>query len=108
MRLVRLVRMPCCVMLAVTALSATAQPWSNSRFFQSWFAQGAERPDARGNHRGGARPGPSRPPPQAVRPQGDLRGDIYNHLREQRQAPAPPPAADPRGRGRGDRGARSR
>lgn len=108
MRLARLVRMTCCVMLAVTAQGATAHPWSNSRFFQSWFAQGAERPDGRGNHRGGARPEPSRPPPQAVRPQGDLRGDIYNHLREQRQAPPPPPADAPRGRDHGDRGTRSR
>ncbi|VVE08121.1 hypothetical protein PTE31013_02502 [Pandoraea terrigena] len=108
MRHARLVRMTCGVMLALATLSATAQPPSYRRFFQSWFAQGAERPDGRGDKRGGARPGPSRPPPPTVRPQGDLRGDIYNHLREQRQPPPTSPAADPRQRNRGDRGARSR
>jgi hypothetical protein len=95
-------------MLAVAALSATAQPPSNRPFFQRWFVQGAERQDGHGDNRGGARAGASRPPPQDVRPQGDLRGDIYNHLREQRQPPPPSPADNPRQRDRGDRSARSR
>jgi hypothetical protein len=92
------------VMLAGVALGASARPSPDSRFFGGWFAQTADQPDAHGdNHggHGGARPGPSHPPPPPeVRPQGDLRGDIYNHLREQRQSPwAPPsPASDPRQR----------
>ncbi len=106
MRHTRLVRKLCFVMLAgaslVVSLDAAAQPSSDGRFFHGWFAQGAERPNGRGDNNGGARPGPSRP--QEVRPQGDLRGDIYNHIREQRQPPPPPPASDPRQRGRGDRG----
>ena len=106
MRHVRLVRMMCCVMLAGASLSAAAQPPLSGRFFQGWFAQGAERPGGRGDRHGGVQPGSARPPqprPQEVRPQGDLRGDIYNHLREQRQPPPPPlpPASDPRPRDRG-------
>ncbi len=103
MRHTRLVRMMGVVMLAGVALGASARPLSDGRFFEGWFAQTADRPDARGDNHGGARPGPSRPPqPPEVRPQGDLRGDIYNHIREQRQSPwAPPsPAADPRQRQR--------
>ncbi|VVE61025.1 hypothetical protein PCA31118_00437 [Pandoraea captiosa] len=102
-RYARLVRMLCFVMLAGASLGAAAQSSSGNRFFQGWFAQGAERPNGRGDNQGGARSGPSRPQPQEVRPQGDLRGDIYNHIREQRQPPPPPPS-DSRQRGRGDRG----
>lgn len=110
MRHVRLVRIMCCIMLAGASLGAAAQPPSSSRFFHGWFAQGAERPGGRGDRQGGAQPGSARPQqpqpqPQEVRPQGDLRGDIYNHLREQRRAPASPPASDPRQR---DRGAHTR
>lgn len=98
MRHTRLVPILCFVMLASVSMGATAQ--SNGRFFAGWFAQGSERADGRGNGNNGgnngARPAPPRPQPQEVRPQGDLRGDIYNHIREQRQAPPPPP---PRERG---------
>lgn len=105
-RLARLARMLCVALLAGASLSATAESSSNSRFFSGWFAQGAERPNGRGDNRGGAHSGPSRPQPQPqeVRPQGDLRGDIYNHIREQRQPPPSPPPSDSRQRGRGDRG----
>ncbi|WP_353189510.1 hypothetical protein [Pandoraea pnomenusa] len=97
MRHTRLVRMMGIVMLAIASLSAPARASSDSRFFQGWFAQGAERPGGRGDNHGGSRPGPSRPQPQEVRPQGDLRGDIYNHIREQRQPPSQPPGPQPRG-----------
>ncbi|CFB64648.1 hypothetical protein [Pandoraea apista] len=104
MRHTRLVRMMCFVMLAGAALGASARSSSDDRFFHGWFAQAADRPDERNDNHGGARPGPPRAPhPQEVRPQGDLRGDIYNHLREQRQSPQsapPPPASDPRQRQR--------
>ncbi|VVE62733.1 hypothetical protein PAN31117_00980 [Pandoraea anapnoica] len=102
MRHNRLVRILCFVMLAGASWGATAQSSSDGRFFQGWFAQAADRPNGRGDNHGGARPGPSRGQQQEVRPQGDLRGDIYNHIREQRQPPPPPP--DSRQRNRGDRG----
>lgn len=103
MRHTRLVRIMCFVMLAGAAFCASARSSSDGRFFQGWFAQAADRPDGRGDNHGGARPGPSRAPQQEVRPQGDLRGDIYNHIRERRQPPpsAPPsPSPDPRQRQR--------
>ncbi|WP_287495670.1 hypothetical protein [Pandoraea sp. CB10b_02] len=112
MRHDRLVRAVCFALLSGASLGAAAQSASDGRFFRGWFAQGAERPGARGDGRGDAAPRgtrPSRPP--EVRPQGDLRGDIYNHLREQRQPPAPaPPAGAPGqpGERKSDRGNRGR
>lgn len=105
MRHNRLVRILCFVMLAGASWGAAAQSSSDGRFFQGWFAQAADRPNGRGDNHGGTRPGSSRGQQQEVRPQGDLRGDIYNHLREQRQPPPPPPPPpDSRQRNRGDRG----
>lgn len=102
MRHTRLVRMLCFAILAGASLGAAAQS-TGSRFFPGWFAQAPERPNGRSDNHAGARPAPPPRPQQEVRPQGDLRGDIYNHIREQRQG-SPPPSPDPRQRGRGDRG----
>lgn len=104
MRHTRLVPILCFVMLTGASMGAMAQTTSHGRFFAGWFAQGSERPDGRGNGNNGgnngARGGPNGPsrPPQEVRPQGDLRGDIYNHIREQRQAPPPRERNNNRGR----------
>ncbi|AJC22632.2 hypothetical protein RO07_23095 [Pandoraea pulmonicola] len=110
----------CFVSLSAACLGAAAQTGGDGRFLRDWFAQVAERPGGRGDadsresrdSRGNTRSGPTRPQPQEVRPQGDLRGDIYNHLREQRQPPpAPAPPAGPSGQPgerKHDRGNRER
>lgn len=80
----------------VVSVAATAHPAPAPSVNWADELQIAEYGNGRGNHaapRGdsGARaPAPARR--QEIKPQGDLRGDIYKHLQEERQpAPSPPP-----------------
>ncbi|GAB3626979.1 hypothetical protein PTE30175_04990 [Pandoraea terrae] len=95
------------VLMAGGAGSAFADITSVIPFGRVWSVQQSPpRGRGQGNNAegpGGAmQPAPGRSPQQEVRPHGDLRSDIYNHIREQRGGP-PPSEPPPRER-RGDRG----
>lgn len=96
------------IVLASASWTASAQMPSGGQFFSGgWFAtHRGDRPAASSNPgNGGERSGPGNARPQEVRPQGDLRGDIYNHIREQRQ-PSAPQGQSPGGGGDRQRGGR--